>query len=401
MRKVLWLGAALSGVLILAMITGFQPLYWLVYLVVGGIVLGYLWLWLQSRGLEIRVREMSPHPQVGSTVHLEVTVREKLGLPRLGLRARLVGDFVATDEDDFSLPPRGTTTWTASGLCNHRGLNTIGSLTMISTDPAGLLRLECTVGTPQSILVYPATIELSRAVVQGQAIAGELGGAGQLMGQSPVASMVRQYAPGDSLTHIHWPTTARLERLMTKEFEGAGTNEIWLILDLQEAVQAGTGEESTEEYGIVIAASLARSLIQAGHAVGLIVQGDQFYRLSPSNDPNHIWALLESLALVKAKGRTPLPTLITREGGDLGPGTAAIVITPWPGESVGNLFRFLMRRGILVVPIFLDAASFDRLPDSRWLSEARTEVQDWASLLRKGDDLSISLGSVLDTIASY
>ena len=168
---------------------------------------------------------------------------------------------------------------------------------MVSSDPAGLLRLECRVGNPQSILVYPATVELSRAVVQGQATGGELGEAGQLAGHSPAASMVRQYIPGDSLTHIHWPTTARLDQLMTKEFEGAGINEIWLFVDLQEAVQAGTGDDNTEEYSITIAASLAKSLIQGGHAVGLVTQGDQFYRFAPGKDHNHLWALLRALAL--------------------------------------------------------------------------------------------------------
>ena len=105
MYKVLWLGGALLTVLILAMITGFQPLYWLIYMVVGGTVIGYLWAWLQSRGLETDVQELSSHPQVGQNIHLKVMVREKAGLPRLGLRARLVGDFATTDEDDFSLSP--------------------------------------------------------------------------------------------------------------------------------------------------------------------------------------------------------------------------------------------------------------------------------------------------------
>ena len=401
MRKALWLIGGLLVLLALAMITGFQPLYWLVYMVVGGAALGYLWAWLQSRWLEIQVQERTPHPQVGQTVHLKVTVREMLGLPRAGLRARLVGDLATMDEDDFSLSPRGSSTWTVSGLCRRRGLNTCGSLAIVSGDPSGLVRLECRVGEPQSIIVYPATFELSRAVVEGQTTGGELGEAGQVKGHSPAALMVRRYASGDSLSRIHWPTTARLDQLMTKEFEGSGINEIWIFVDLQEAIQTGTGEESTEEYGITIAASLAKRLVNDGHSVGLITHGDTFYRFAPSRDPNHLWAVLKALALVRARGRTPLASLMAQESGGLGPGTVAVVIGPWGGQNLSGVFQFLARRGILVVPIFLDAASFERAPEPRWTGDGRVEARELGSIVRRGDELSVSLGNVLDRIATY
>ena len=399
--KAMRVGGALLTVLVLAMITGFQPLYWLLYLAVGGALVGYLWAWLQSRGLETHVQEISPHPQVGETVHLKVTVRERIGMPRLGLRARLVGEFATVGEEDFSLPPRGTATWTRSGPCRRRGLNTIGSLAMVSSDPSGLFRVECRFGRPQSILVYPATVELSRAVVPGQATGGEIVEAGQFIGHIPVVSNVCEYIPGDSLTRIHWPTTARLDQLMTKEFEGAGINEIWLFVDLQEAVQAGTGDDGTEECSITIAASLAKNLIQDGHAVGLVMEGDELYRFAPGSDSQHLWALLKALAMARAKGRTPLSTLMTQQGGNLGPGTVAIVVAPWYSRSTGSLLQFLVRRGILVVPIFLDTATFGRLPDSRPLAEAQVEIQEWALVVKRGDELSTPLGNVLDLIASY
>ena len=401
MYKALRLIAALLAVLILAMITGFRPLYWLLYVAVGGVLIGYLWAWLQSRGLESHVEELSPHPTVGQTVHLKVVMREKVGLPRMGLRARLAGDFADMAEEHVSLSPRGTTTWTVSGLCHRRGLNSIGSVAMVSSDPSGLLSLECRLGTPKSILVYPATIELSRTLVEGQVAGGEMGEAGKLVGHSAAVSMVRQYIPGDSLTRIHWPTTARLDQMMTKEFEGAGVNEIWLYVDLQEAAQSGTGDDSTEEYIITIAASLAKSLIQDGHAVGLVTQGDQFHRFDPASGSNHLWGLLKALALVRAKGSTPLSTLMARQTGNLGPGTVALVVAPWPGQGIGGLFQFLTRRGILVVPIFLDGGSFNGGADSRWLRDTRVEIGQWAVAVKRGDELSTPLRDVQDRIASY
>ena len=396
-KRLLRIAGVLLVLLILAMITGFQPIYWIVYLVVAGTAIGYMWAWIQSRGLETQVQEGSRHPQVGQTVHLKVSVKEKWGMPRIGIRARLLGDFATLEDEDFSLTPRGTTTWTVSAPCRRRGMNSLGSLAIVSTDPSGLVRLECRVGQPQGVLVYPRTVELTRVLVRGQATGGELGEAGHLTGHSPAVSNVRKYVAGDSLTHIHWATTARLDQLMTKEFEGAGINEVWLFVDLYGPAQVGTGDDGTEEHSIAIAASLAKGLIDEGHSVGLVAHGDQYYRFPPGRDVNHLWSMLKGLALARATGTVPMSSLISRESGDLGGGTVAMVIGPWPGERASRVFQFLTRRGILVVPIFLDVTSFGApLSDSR-----RVESQDWAFLIKRGDELSLPLGNVLDRLASY
>jgi uncharacterized protein (DUF58 family) len=401
MGKAVRLAVGLLILLVLAMVTGFQPLYWLAYLILGGAVISYAWAWVQSRGLDTGVQELTRYPQVGESVELKVTVREKVGLPRVGLRARLVSDFATMAEDDFGLAPRGTTSWTVSALCRRRGLNSVGPLAIFSGDPTGLLSLECRIGEASSVLVYPHTIELSRVVVEGQTAGGELGEIGLLKGHSPVASMVREHAPGEGQARIHWPTTARLGRLMTKEFEGAGVNEIWLWVDLQGSVHAGTGRESTEEYCITIAASLARSLVANGHAVGMVAQGDDYYRLSPRRDQDHLWTMLRALALVRATGTVPLSTIISQETAKLGSETVAIVIAPWSGQRVGTLFRFLIRRGVMVVPIFLDTPGFARSAPGRGAGRGGLEMEQWAFVVRRDDDLSRVLGQVLDRIATY
>ena len=51
MLRFIWLAIALSALLILALITGFQPLFWLLYIFVGGSAISYGIAWGQSRGL--------------------------------------------------------------------------------------------------------------------------------------------------------------------------------------------------------------------------------------------------------------------------------------------------------------------------------------------------------------
>ena len=401
MKKMLWPGVALVVLLALAIITGFQPLYWLLYLMVVGAATGFLWVRLQGLGLDTRAEVLSLHPQVGHQAHVRVTVRERAGLPRLGLRGRLTDDFASMTEETFNLSPRGTATWTVSGRCQRRGLNPIGSMTLMSGDPTGLMCFSRQVGEPQTILVYPATVELSRTVLAGHASSGEIEEAGPSSGSSPAASMLRQYVPGDGLTRIHWPTTARLDQLMTKEFEGGAINEVWLFVDLQESISVGTGDDSTEEYSITIAASLANGLIEDGNSVALVAQGDQLYRVLPRKDASHLWALMRALAMARALGRTPLARVMAREAGNLGSGTVAIIIAPQRSQGLESIYQFLSRRGVLVVSIALDTASFGGSPGHGWAGDGLSGAKEWTALIKRGDDLSVTLGNLLHRLASY
>ncbi len=400
LTKRFWLGAALLSILILGMITGFQPLYWLFYVAVGSILVGYLWIWLQSRGLETHIQEISSHSQMGHAVRLRVEIREKLGLPRLGLQAHVAGDILSSHEEDFNLSPHASETWTVSGVCDRRGLNSVGPVTLSTSDPSGLLSLERRIGRSQSILVYPNTIDLLGAAVQGQGVGGEVGHTGQLRGNSPTASLVRQFVPGDSLTHIHWPTTARRDQLMTKEFEGTGTNDIWIYVDLQESSQVRYETERTEEYSITIAASIVKGLIRLGHSVGLVMHGESLQKIPPDRNTEHLWTILRVLALAQPKGQVSLHSLLAGEIGNLEPGNVAIIVAPWPDRSFEDLFQLLLRRGIVVVPIFLERSGFAQALEGRPTKFAHSKMQEWAFVINRGDDLSTALDSIMNRITA-
>ena len=104
-KPFLRLCVGLGAVLLAAMLTGFQPLYWIVYLVLGGAVIAYGFTWLQSRGLDVTVEEVSAHPQVGGRMVLTVEVKEKFGFPRVALRSGLTGEALDAEEVNFKPEP--------------------------------------------------------------------------------------------------------------------------------------------------------------------------------------------------------------------------------------------------------------------------------------------------------
>lgn len=60
-----------------------------------------------------------------------------------------------------------------------------------------------------------------------------------LAGDNQCLGRARLYARRMAFNHIHWPTTARARRLMTKEFELDPSADIWLYLDLQRDTATG------------------------------------------------------------------------------------------------------------------------------------------------------------------
>jgi len=172
------------------------------------------------------------------------------------------------------------------------------------------------------------------------------------------AAGVRDYQPGDPLRRIHWPSTARRERLLVKQFDLEVSGDLWVLLDLDGAVQAGEGEESTGEYGVILAASLSDQMLRQGRAVGLVAYGGERTFVSPGRGRGHLWNILHTLAMVLVGGQWPLARVIAETGRVLRRGTTVVIITPscnpaWPGELLP-----LAQRDIAASVILLDAASF-------------------------------------------
>src|SRR5690606_17012240 len=126
----------------------------------------------------------------------------------------------------------------------------LGPISLRSSDPFGLFVHERVIDQTHDLVVYPAIMELSNFEIPLGELAGESRIQRRTQQVTPSASGIREWQRGDSFNRIHWRSTARAGRLMVKEFDLDPTSDIWLVLDLEQRVQAGAGEESTEEYAV-------------------------------------------------------------------------------------------------------------------------------------------------------
>ena len=209
---------------------------------------------------------------------------------------------------------------------------------------------------------------------------------------TPNASGVREYYPGDSYNRIHWRSTARLGRLMVKTFEMDPTSNVWVLLDLDRSVQAGEGDESTEEYGVRIATSLAYHFVQSNRVLGLIAYGDETVILDPTRGSQQYGRILEAMAVARAAGGTSLSRVLEEENRRFGRHTTLLVVTPSSDEAWLPSLESAVQHGTRAAVVLLDAVTFGAEDTPPLPLESFAAIGVPAYVVRCRSDISLMLG---------
>lgn len=81
---------------------------------------------------------------------------------------------------------------------------------------------------------------------------------------------IRSYQPGDSLRHIDWKASSRLQHLVSKTFERKENVETVLFLDLSQSMRRSMGSFSKLDHAIAVTVQLATILQKQHHPVGFV-----------------------------------------------------------------------------------------------------------------------------------
>jgi uncharacterized protein (DUF58 family) len=416
-----------TGVIILTLIsliaglaTGRDIFFNIAYLLGLLFIVSLLWAWSNINWVHLSRVTRTRRTQVGRPLEERFTIRNTSILPKLWMEIR---DF-STLPTHFSskvvngLGSRSSYTWRVNTICQTRGRYRLGPIQLNTSDPFGLFPMERDLTPTANVVVYPMTVDIHQFALP----IGVLPGGDALRRRTHYvttnAAGVRDYAPGDSFSRIHWPSTARRERLIVKEFELDPLADIWLVTDMaifshlsaspEPSAPKATkpGElpswlrwqeeeyrlpDSTEEYTVTIAASLAQYFLRLDRAVGLLAYGQSHEIVQPDRGERQINRILETLAVIRAKGQVAIEDVLDAESKIFPRGTTVIVISPSTREELATAVRQLTRRGLRIVTILVDPLSFG----GRYSSATLAEILQAGSLvtyhIRCGDDLTAAL----------
>ena len=144
-----------------------------------------------------------------------------------------------------------------------------------------------------------------------------------------------------------------------RSLEGAPTSDWWIILDFDRHVQAYANEsESTEELGVILAASLAERGLLAHHSVGMLASGKEPVWMRPESGKHRRWEILRALALLNP-GETRLANFLENAGPAMGHQATLIIITSSMESDWLKPLASLFWRGFTPTVISIDPTSFD------------------------------------------
>ncbi|MBI4928095.1 MAG: DUF58 domain-containing protein [Anaerolineae bacterium] len=197
---------------------------------------------------------------------------------------------------------------------------------------------------------------------------------------TPQSAGVREYFPGDALRSIHWPSSARKDRLMVKEFEQDPQADVWIFLDADRSVHFTASVEQpvvkidqlwmkarenpftmpadSFEYAVSAAGSIAAYYIRQGRAVGVVCAGEVTMVLSPERGERQLNKILENLTFLGANGNMPLLALVEMEAPQLPRASTVVLITPSLHPSVELAVDALLMRRLRPVMVCVDPQSF-------------------------------------------
>ncbi len=244
------------------------------------------------------------------------------------------------------------------------------------SDPFGFFTVTFRKTETEAIAVYPPVVDLPQIALPRGLAVGRSRALRRISEATIDVSQTRAYQPDDPWRLIHWPSTAHKGDLIVREFDAEISGDLWIVLDLDQSVQAGEGEESTEEYGVILASSLADRTLRQNRAVGLMAFGVEQSLVPPGRGKGHMWRILHNLASAKAEGTQRLSEVLHNMRETLGHGTTVLVITPSCDPDWIDALMPLTQHGLTPSVVLMDPESFSE-DEPIGLSARAQRMQDW------------------------
>lgn len=392
------------------------------YLLVFIGLVSLVWTHGSLRGIEIRRQTRVHRQQVGQIFEERFEIINQSRLARLWLEIRDQTDMPGKHGSKVlaNIGGRQYRSYYSRSLLIQRGLFTLGPTVVSSGDPFGLFS-KSTVFTPEkTLVVLPYLVNLQYFPSPPGRLPGGRALRRKSLEVTPYAAGVREYAPGDPLSRIHWRSTARKDKLMVKEFEQDPQADVWIILDALSGVHVSlpfnqfTNQQreqfwvlphrvevplppDTFEYSVSAAASIANYYIVQGRSVGFASDGSHIFVLPAERGERQLGKILETCAFIKPEGKVPLLGIIEGQANQIVRGSTVVLVSASSSDNMLVAVDILLRRDLRPVVVLIDPGSFGAPVESTTLAARIRQYGVPVCLIRKEDSLQMALEGNLVT----
>lgn len=241
-------------------------------LLLSCLVLSGVLSWLNLRGVAWRLHAGGPW-RAGQTQVVALELRNAKGLlPTYGLWFDLAAGGEAVRKYlEIRLDPGAATRLEMAVKSVRRGRLRVELRAVGSLFPFGFLRKSVSSDLGREVLVWPAPVEYRRQaegpVWRAARSQGEVNRAGH--GGDLLA--LRRYAPGDAPRLVHWKATARLQKIMVRQFVAEGLEGFTIRVDTDGEVWS---RPEQFELALSLAATLAEDLFKLERLQAVVIDAE-------------------------------------------------------------------------------------------------------------------------------
>lgn len=192
-------------------------------------------------------------------------------------------------------------------VATKRGFYKLDKIYLVTGDLFGLSTDDKCYYVNSAITIYPSFLDLHKHIFPRSSLSGEVVVKRHYYEDIFHFAGIREYQSNDSFNRINWNATAKHNTLMVNKYEYTSSGDALILLNIQssEYERKEVFNKDAIEFGIKIAASLAKECLDAHIPVGFACNGiDEETSLPleillPSQEQNQLLKILEVLAHIK------------------------------------------------------------------------------------------------------
>ncbi|BDU77266.1 DUF58 domain-containing protein [Mesoterricola sediminis] len=179
----------------------------------------------------------------------------------------------------------------------RRGPFAFGAAHALLASPLGLWWRGARLGGPTPVRVFPdfSPVKVYAELARSQRLADMGIHRRRRRGEGSEFHQLRDYRAGDSLRQLDWKATARLGRLISRDYQEERDQQVICLLDCGRRLRAREGRASHFDHMLTALLLLAIVALREGDAVGLLTFGGPVRFVPPRKTPKALDGLLDVL----------------------------------------------------------------------------------------------------------
>ena len=325
--------------------------------------------------LEI-IRDIPHRIRAGNLIKVHYTIRNMRKIPAWNIHLDPIHQYnwMSLEYPLASLDsvkPGETVEITAYIKSEKRGEYILKPVFAAASFPFGIIKWTCRNRHFQRVMVYPKyeplnSVQLpvnSRFQREGVSLVSKVGESLEFHG-------CREFRTGDNPKHIHWPSTARKNRLVVREFQEEYLCRIALIVDTfvpsgKSFFRSKKGQlNQSFEAALSLTAALSHYLAHGDYIVDIFAAGSDVYHFKGGRSLAQLDQILDILACLEPNHKEPikkLETTVIEEMANIG--SAMLLLLKWD-DARKELVEQLNQYGITIKIVIISSSPSHDYPDN-------------------------------------